>query len=145
MFQMTRVMSNFWRYLIGQRSRFYSPPASPALLFNERKDTGDVYIATSNSAIYRIRERTSESSTGTWQTKTVIGGWVCVRVGGYNLGATQKDVLHFSVRGVKCSNVKRESSSSLVCVFGDPVVTADLGKVRRFEPSCCETQERCPQ
>lgn len=52
-----------------------------------------------------------------------------MRVGGYNLGASHKDVLHFSVRGVECSNMRRESSNSLVCVFGDPMITADLGKV----------------
>lgn len=61
-----------------------------------------------------------------------------MRVGGYNLGTTHEDVLHFSVRGVKCLNMKRESSSSLVCIFGDPVVTVDMGKVKRFESLCCE-------
>lgn len=53
-----------------------------------------------------------------------------VRVEGYNLGVSADDVVFFSVRGVECLTLKRESSNSLSCVFGDATVTSDLGEVR---------------
>ncbi len=48
---------------------------------------------------------------------------------GYNLGASADDVVFFSVRGVECLTLRRESSNGLSCVFGDAAVTSDLGQV----------------
>lgn len=53
-----------------------------------------------------------------------------VRVMGYNLGSSRNDIVSFSIRGVDCSTLRRESSNSLVCVSGSPVITTDLGAVR---------------
>lgn len=53
-----------------------------------------------------------------------------VRVEGYNLGASAEDVVYFGIRGVECRSLKRESSNTLVCVLGDPIVAGDLGEVR---------------
>ena len=49
---------------------------------------------------------------------------------GYNLGSSRDDIVAFSVRGVECSTMRRESSNSLLCVSGDPAITTDLGTVR---------------
>eukprot|EP00903_Cladosiphon_okamuranus_P011622 g10931.t1 len=88
--------------------------------------TGDVYFATSTSTIQRARYDSSMPSP--WDVSTVIGGHVEVRVEGYNLGVSIDDVVSFSVRGVECLTLRRESSNSLSCVFGDAAVTSDLGK-----------------
>lgn len=53
-----------------------------------------------------------------------------MHVEGYNLGASVEDVVLFSVRGVECLALRRESSNDLRCVFGDATVTSDLGQVR---------------
>ena len=53
-----------------------------------------------------------------------------MRVDGYNLGGSYEDVVYFSVKGVECSNMRWESSTTLICVSGDPLITADLGKVK---------------
>lgn len=94
-----------------------------------KADTGDVYFASSDSAIHRARYDSS-LPTG-WGVTTVIGGRVEVHVSGYNLGASMDDIVSFSIRGVECSTLKRESSNSLVCVSGHPALTVDLGKVNR--------------
>lgn len=91
--------------------------------------TGDVFFATSNSALRRARYSSSEPAS--WQTTTVIGGSAKVQVSGYNLGASLDDVVSFSIRGVECSNLRRESSNRLLCVSGDLAIT-NLGEVNRW-------------
>lgn len=93
-----------------------------------REGTGDVYFATSSSAIQRARYDATKSTL--WDVTTVIAGHVQVHVEGYNLGASIDDIVFFSVRGVECLTIRRESSNSLRCVFGDERVTSDLGEVR---------------
>ena len=90
--------------------------------------TGDVYVSTSNSAIRRATYASTASTK--WEVTTSVGGHVQVRVMGYNLGSSRDDIVSFSVRGVECSTMRRESSNSLVCVSGDPAITTDLGAVR---------------
>lgn len=53
-----------------------------------------------------------------------------MHVEGYNLGASVDDIVLFSVRGVECLTMRRESSNSVSCVFGNEIVTSDLGAVR---------------
>lgn len=93
--------------------------------------TGDVYVSTSNSAIRRARydENTPTDNTA-WEVTTAVGGYVQVRVMGYNLGSSRDDIVSLSIRGVECSTLRRESSNSLVCVSGSPAITTDLGAVR---------------
>lgn len=55
-----------------------------------------------------------------------------MRIMGYNLGSSRDDIVAFSIRGVACSTMRRESSNSLVCVSGDPAITADSGAVRDY-------------
>ena len=93
-----------------------------------REGTGDIYFATSKSTIQRTRYDSSMPTP--WDASTVVGGHVEVHVEGYNLGASADDVVSFSVRGVECLTLRRESSNSLSCVFGDATVTSDLGEVR---------------
>lgn len=63
------------------------------------------------------------------------GGRVTVRVIGYNLGANVDDIVMLSIRGVKCSTLRRESSNSLFCVSGHPALTMDNGEVGNRNPS----------
>lgn len=49
---------------------------------------------------------------------------------GYNLGSSSDDIVLFSIRGVECSTMRRESSNSLLCVSGDPAIATNLGAVR---------------
>ncbi|CAN0092827.1 unnamed protein product, partial [Ectocarpus sp. 13 AM-2016] len=90
------------------------------------KGSGDVYFATSNSAIQRAHYDSAKSPS--WDVTTVVGGHVEVLVEGYNLGTSIDDVASFSVKGVECPTRRRESSNTLVCVLGDPAVTIDLGE-----------------
>lgn len=55
-----------------------------------------------------------------------------VRVMGYNLGASLDDVVSLSIKGVDCPTLRRESSNSLLCVSGDPVIATNSGAVRKF-------------
>lgn len=53
-----------------------------------------------------------------------------MHVEGYNLGASVDDIVFFSVRGVECLTMRRESSNSISCVFGHEIIASDLGEVR---------------
>lgn len=104
------------------------PYPHPLHALGRYKGTGDVYFATSNSAIQRAHYDSAKSPS--WDVTTVVGGHVEVRVEGYNLGTSIDDAASFSVKGVECPTRRRESSNTLVCVLGDPAVTSDLGEVR---------------
>ncbi|CAM9559829.1 unnamed protein product, partial [Ectocarpus sp. 4 AP-2014] len=101
------------------------------------ESSGDVYFATSNSAIQRAHYDSAKSPS--WDVTTVAGGHVEVRVEGYNLGTSIDDVASFSVKGVECPTRRRESSNTLVCVLGDPAVTSDLGESVETEDIVVQT------
>lgn len=42
------------------------------------------------------------------------------------------DIIMLSIRGVQCTNLRRESSNSLLCVSGHPTLSVDGGKVNVF-------------
>lgn len=56
-----------------------------------------------------------------------------VQVIGYYLGTSAGDIETFSIRGIECTNFRRESSNNLLCMSGHPTLTADLGKVLQCE------------
>lgn len=79
-------------------------------------------------AIRRARAKSSESSS--WGIETLYHGRVTVQVTGYNFGTGVGDIVFLSIRGVECPTVKRESSNSISCTTGHPILTEDKGKVR---------------
>ncbi|KAG5190119.1 hypothetical protein JKP88DRAFT_299849 [Tribonema minus] len=56
--------------------------------------------------------------------KTLLAGWVTIKLVGYNLGTSEEDVLQFTVRGVPCQALYYESANSVSCSFAAPAVAA---------------------
>lgn len=83
-----------------------------------------------------FREKSHPSTPSAPVSSDRSGGRVTVRVMGYNLGATVNDIVMVSIRGVKCSTLRRESSNSLACVSGHPALTVDNGEVGDRLRSC---------
>lgn len=92
------------------------------LYFAER---GDIYFAVSRPGQIQRARFTSSSESSQWNLSTELSGRVDVRVRGFNFGKAANDIISFSIKGVECSTLRHESSTSLLCASGHPIVTGD--------------------